>query len=93
MRLYFADQARFEAAGVQAVVSIRLRAHTDPDFKDAFRIFTDAGGYLLAIGRDPKLAAARRLLEEGLATARSKVDLVFVGENRTETFTVGDVVG
>jgi hypothetical protein len=48
---------------------------------------------LLAIGRQPKLAAASRLLEEGLATARSKVELVFVDGNRTEFFTVGDVVG
>jgi hypothetical protein len=76
-----------------ADASIRLIAQIDPAFRDAFRIFTDQEGWLLAIGRQPKLAAASRLLEEGLATARSRVELVFVDGNPTEFFTVGDVVG
>jgi len=33
------------------------------------------------VRREPKRAAAHRLLEEGLATERSKVELVFVDGN------------
>jgi len=87
-----AERAQTDAC-VDAEASIRLVAHVDPAFRDAFRIFTDQEGWLLAIGREPKLAATQRLLEEGLATARSKVELVFVDGYPTEFFTVGDVVG
>ena len=54
--------------------------------------FSDPDGFLLATGRQPKLTAAKRLLEEGLATANLKVEHVFADENSTE-FTVGEVVG
>jgi hypothetical protein len=64
--------------------------HVDRTFREAFRIFK--GTALLAIGREPRYAAASRLLEEGLATRRSKVELVFVDTNGSIFFTVGDVV-
>jgi hypothetical protein len=77
-------------AGAHAKASIRLKAHRDPTFRDAFRIFL--GGALFAIGRQPEFAAASRLLEEGLATRHSKFELVFVDAKVTLSFTVGDVV-
>jgi hypothetical protein len=82
MRLYY---------GAADAAPIRLIAHTDRAFPDAFKIYK--GGVLLAIGREPQSAAASRLLEERLATPQSKVELVFVDANVSVFFTVGDVVG
>jgi hypothetical protein len=82
MRLYY---------GAADAAPIRLIAHVDRAFPDAFKIYK--GGVLLAIGREPQSAAASRLLEEGLATADSKVELVLVDEDASLSFTVGDVVG
>jgi hypothetical protein len=84
-----AEPAESEA-GAHPRASIRLKAHMDPTFRDAFRIFL--GGALFAIGRQPEFAAASRLLEEGLATRHSKFELVFVDAKVTLSFTVGDVV-
>jgi hypothetical protein len=70
MRLYY---------GAADATPIRLIAHTDGAFPDAFKIYK--GGILLAIGREPQSAAASRALEERLATPQSKVELVFVDAN------------
>ncbi len=44
----------------------------------ALRLSNMAFGSLRAIGRAPRRVAAHRLLEEGLATEQSKVELSFV---------------
>jgi hypothetical protein len=82
MRLYYgaAEQRQFGS----------LRTWTGPS---RMRLRFYKGGVLLAIGREPQSAAASRLLEEGLATADSKVELVLVDEDASLSFTVGDVVG
>jgi hypothetical protein len=72
-----------------AEASIRLIARVDPAFPNAFKIFT-ADDFLLAIGREPKRAAARRLLEERLATERSQVEPRVRGR---PPLTVGDALG
>jgi hypothetical protein len=56
---------RLYNAGAGARASIRLIAHRDRTFREAFRIFS--GTPCSRSGREPQYAAARRLLEEGLA--------------------------
>jgi hypothetical protein len=55
-------------------------------------VFTCADGYLLGTGRKPKLVSAHRLVEEGLASAESEIELVFVDGFPTERFTIADVI-
>ncbi len=46
--------------------AIVVMAHQDPAFEGSFHIRLVATGWLLATGRDPLKASARRLVEEGV---------------------------
>ena len=51
--------------GMTHGLAICVIAHDDPDWPDSFAVRLEAGGVLLALGRDPLRAAAKRLLEQG----------------------------
>ena len=76
---------------------LRLIAHTYSAAPGrsgrVFKIFTCQDGYLLGIGRNAKLVAAHRALEERIADVDSVIELTFVDEAiPSERFLIRDII-